>query len=40
MMKYEESDGTTTNTLEMSNGVSALRFGAGYAIALSDNIWI
>ena len=39
-VSYNEEDksGTTTQSEEGSNGVSALRFGAGYAIALSDNI--
>ena len=37
-MKFEDKSGSGTTSDEMSNGVSALRFGAGYAIALSDNI--
>jgi outer membrane protein W len=34
----EEETGSPTETTEQSNPMSSLRFGAGYAIALSDNI--
>jgi hypothetical protein len=34
----EEETGEPTETTEYSNPMSSLQFGAGYAIALSDNI--